>query len=407
MPAERNREEPDQTIKTLEKECARLKDADQKFKSLFNASMDGLAVVESENGRIICVNKRLGEMLGHSEDTLIGKDFDVLLPSTTEQPKRDLLGELQICGGVFTLDFLHAEGHVCVVDLMATLVPWDEDWAILCTLRDASERVRLERRLRQAQKMEAIGALAGGVAHDLNNILSGLVSYPDLLLMDLPEESHLKKPILTIKRAGERAAAIVGDLLLLARRGVGAGEVINLNQIVSAYMGTSEYRQLRNYHPGVSVTIRSDENLFPITGSSEYLSKVLGNLVLNAAEAMPHGGEVRVATENHRVDGSDNGDVSPEPGDYVVLMVSDSGKEIPSKDLERIFEPFYTNKKMGRNDTGLGMAVVWGTVKDHRGYIDVKSEPGVGSTFTLYFPVVRAALEKTLPRQNGGVCESQ
>jgi len=394
MPAERNREEPDQTIKALEKECARLKEAEQKFKSLFNASMDGLAVVESENGRMICVNKRLGEMLGHSEDSLIGKDFDVLFPSTTEQPKRDLLRELHVCGGVFTLNFMHAEGHVCMLDLMATLVPWEEDWAILCTLRDASERVQLERQLRQAQKMEAVGALAGGVAHDLNNILSGLVSYPELLLMDLPEESHLKKPILTIKRAGERAAAIVGDLLLLAKRGVGAGEVVNLNQIVSAYRGTPEYRQMQHYHPGVEVTISCDDDLFPITGSSLYLSKVLANLVLNAAEAMPHGGEVHVATENRSIDGPENGDVPPEPGDYVAVMVSDSGEEIPTKDLDRIFEPFYTNKKMGRNDTGLGMAVVWGTVKDHQGYIDVKSEPGEGTTFTLYFPVARVEPEK-------------
>ncbi|HKI47895.1 MAG TPA: ATP-binding protein [Desulfobacteria bacterium] len=394
MPAERNREDADQTIKALMKECARLKEADQRFKNLFNASMDGLAVVDSENGRMICVNKRLGEMLGHSEDMLIGKDFDVLFPSTTPQPKKDLLRELHVCGGVFTLDFMHAEGHVCLLDLMATLVPWEEDWAILCTLRDASERVLLERQLRQAQKMEAVGALAGGVAHDLNNILSGLVSYPELLLMDLPEESHLRKPILTIKRAGERAAAIVGDLLLLARRGVGAGEVIDLNQIVSAYVNTPEYQQLQNYHPGIRVTIRPDEALLPITGSSQHLSKVFVNLVLNAAEAMPHGGEVRVTTKNCSIEGPESGDIPPEPGDYVALMVSDSGKEIPSKDLDRIFEPFYTKKKMGRNDTGLGMAVVWGTVKDHKGYIDVKSGPGEGTTFTLYLPVARVEPEK-------------
>ncbi|MCF8131060.1 MAG: PAS domain S-box protein [Deltaproteobacteria bacterium] len=405
MPAEKNREELKQSITALEKECARLKEADQKFKSLFNGSMDGLVVVEGETGRIICVNRRLGEMLGYSEDALNGKTFDVMLPPKTTKPPEDLLKELQVYGGVFTQDFLHAQGNVCVVDLMATLVPWEENWAILCTLRDASGRVRLEKQLRQAQKMEAIGSLAGGVAHDLNNILSGLVSYPDLLLMDLPEESHLRKPILTIKRSGERAAAIVGDLLSLARRGLSAGEKINLNQIVSAYEGTPEQQQLQNYHPGVRVETRLVEGLLPISGSSENLSKVLANLVLNAAEAMPQGGKVRVTTENRHIDETEECHIPPETGDYAVMAVSDSGTAIPSNDLERIFEPFYTKKKMGRNDTGLGMTVVWGTVKDHGGYIDVKSEEGKGTTFTLYFPVLKDDPFKTV--KNGTDHESQ
>jgi two-component system cell cycle sensor histidine kinase/response regulator CckA len=389
MSGEVKREALEQRIASLEKECALLKEADQKFRSLFDGSMDGLVIVGSEDGRIICVNKGLGTLLGYSEDALIGKSFDVLLPTETSQPQKDMPKELQVCGGVFTQDFMHADGHVRVVDLMATLVPWEEGWSILCTLREASERVQLEMQLRQAQKMEAVGALAGGVAHDLNNILSGLVSYPELLLMDLPEESHLRKPILTIKRSGERAAAIVDDLLKLARRGVSTGEVINLNQIVSAYITSPEYEKLQDYHPRIRVEMQLAETLFPITGSTDHLSKVLANLALNAAEAMPDGGEVIVVTENRHMDGSGNGHVPPEAGDYVVLMVSDSGVAIPSKDLESIFEHFYTNKKMGRCGTGLGMTVVWGTVKDHNGYIDVKSEAGKGSVFTLYFPAIR------------------
>ena len=389
MPDERKREALEQKIAALEKECARLKEADQKFRSIFGGSMDGLVIVGSEDGRIICVNKRLSTLLGYSKDALMGKSFNVLLPTETSRSQKDTLKELQVCGGVFTQDFMHADGHVCVMDLMATLVPWEEGWTILCTLREASERIQLEMRLRQAQKMEAIGALAGGVAHDLNNILSGLVSYPELLLMDLPKESHLRKPILTIKRSGERAAAIVDDLLSLARRRVNAGKVIHLNRIVSEYIQSPEYEKLQDYHPRIRVETRLAESLFPISGSSGQLTKVLANLALNAAEAMPDGGEIFMATENRHVDGSENACMPPEAGDYVVLMVSDSGIPIPSKDLERIFEPFYTNKKMGRRGTGLGMTVVWGTVKDHNGYIDVESETGKGSSFTLYFPVMR------------------
>ena len=413
MPGEEKRETQEQRIASLEKECTLLREADQKFRSIFDGSMDGLLIVGSEDCRIICVNKRLCTLLGYSEDALVGKSFDVFLPTETEQPPKDMLKELHVCGGVFTQDFMHADGHVCVMDLMATLVPWEEGWTILCTLRDATERIGLEMQLRQAQKMEAIGALAGGVAHDLNNILSGIVSYPELLLIDLPEESRLRKPILTIKRSGERAVAIVNDLLTLARRSVSAGEVIHLNRSVSAYMTSPEYQNLQAYHPRIQVKTRLDESLFTIAGSSNHLSKVLANLVHNAAEAMPDGGEILVVTENRHIDGFQNdgfqndgfqndgfqnGCVPPETGDYGVLMVSDSGVAIPSKDLERIFEPFYTNKKMGRSGTGLGMPVVWGTVKDHQGYIDVKSESGKGSVFTLYFPAIRENPKKCPPK---------
>lgn len=389
MPAEPNPEELKQTVKVLEEKCAGLKASDQKFRSLFNGSMDGLLIVESGGGRIICANKQIGAMLGYPEGALHGIDFHVLLPATPDKPKRTLLQEVHVCGGVFTQDFVHSDGRVCVLDLMATLIPWEKDWAILCTLRDASERIQLERQLRQSQKMEVIGNLAGGVAHHLNNILSGLVSYPDLLLMDLPEESFLRKPILTIKRSGERAAEIVEDLLTLTMHGMGAGEVINLNQIISAYENSSEYERLKTYHPRIQLTKQLAEDLQPVTGSMEHLSKALANLLLNAAGAMPEGGEVHVVTESRHVDEIQVGDCFPETGDYAVLRVSDSGMAIPSNDLERIFEPFYTGKKMGRNDTGLGMTVVWRTVKDHKGYIHVKSEPGAGTTFSVYLPVFR------------------
>ncbi len=395
MAGKQTREELENRVKDLAGECARLRDADQKFRSVFDGSMDGLIMVSSKSRRIICVNNRVRTILGYPDGVLVGKIFDILLPSETGQSRENFLDELQVCGGVFTQSFVHADGHMCVLDLMATLVPWDEGWAILCTLRDVSERIRLEEQLRQAQKMEAIGALAGGVAHDLNNILSGLVSYPELLLMDLPEDSSLRKPMMTIKRSGERAAAIVKDLLTLARHGVSAVEEINLNRIVSDYFVTPDYQNLRNYYPNIRVEKRLTEDLHPIVGSSVHLSKALANLMLNAAEAMPEGGKALVSTENCHVSGCQTGYDFLNNGDYAVLTVSDSGKAMAPKDLERIFEPFYTNKQMGRSGTGLGMTVVWGIVKDHHGHIDVKSEAGKGCTLSLYFPVTQEKPRKT------------
>jgi len=256
------------------------------------------------------------------------------------------------------------------------------------------ERLNAEIQLRKIQKMEAVGTLAGGVAHDLNNILTGIVSYPDLLLMQLPDDSPLRGPILTIQNTGKKAAAIVQDLLTLARRGVPVNEVVNLNDIVSEYLNSPEHRKIMAYHEGVRVETRLDPGLLNIMGSSVHLSKTVMNLVSNAAEAMTERGTIRITTRNQYLDQPVRGYEDVKEGDYVVLSVADTGIGISPEDQERIFEPFYTKKVMGRSGTGLGMAVVWGTVKDHEGYIDVESAVGKGTTFTLYFPVTRKEMAR-------------
>jgi len=258
--------------------------------------------------------------------------------------------------------------------------------------RSEKERRYLEAQLAKAQKMEAIGTLAGGVAHDLNNILSGLVSYPELLLMDLPEESSLRQPIITIQESGQKAAAIVQDLLTLARRGVSVREVMNLNSLIDDYLSSPENKKIMEFQSAVTVETNLQSDLFNIMGSPVHLSKTIMNLVSNSAEAMPNGGKIIITTENRYIDKSIKGYDAVDEGDYATLTVTDSGIGIPPENIERIFEPFYTKKAMGRSGTGLGMAVVWGTVKDHKGYIDVQSELGEGSTFTLYFPITRKKL---------------
>ncbi len=262
--------------------------------------------------------------------------------------------------------------------------------------KNEKEKKRLERQLQRVEKMEAIGMLAGGVAHDLNNIMSGLVSYPELLLMDLPEDSPLRKPILTIKKSGEKASAIVQDLLTLARRGVAVSEVVNLNHVVSDYLKSPDLSRLRSLHPEVRLETDLEAVLLNIIGSPVHLFKTVMNLVSNAAEAMPHGGTIKVSTENRYIDRFIKGYEHIKEGDYVVLSVSDTGIGIKPDEKEKIFEPFYTKKVMGRSGTGLGMAVVWGTVKDHKGYIDVQSTEGEGTAFTLFFPVTRKELPEHL-----------
>jgi len=255
-----------------------------------------------------------------------------------------------------------------------------------------AEKKMLEERLQRAEKMEAIGTLAGGVAHDLNNVLGVIVGYAELLLNSMDESSPLRPRLMNIMKGGEKAAAIVQDLLTLARRGVPGREVLNLNKIIADSQQSAELEKLSSHHSSVKIKTDLEPDLLNISGSSVHLGKTIFNLVSNASEAMPKGGTLTIKTANQYLDKPIQGYDEVREGDYVVLSVSDTGEGIPAADLKRIFEPFYTKKVMGRSGTGLGLAVVWGTVKDHHGYINVQSEEGNGSTFTLYFPVTREGI---------------
>ncbi len=245
-----------------------------------------------------------------------------------------------------------------------------------------------EEKLARAEKMNALGLLAGGVAHDLNNVLAGIVSYPDLLLMDLPADSAFRKPIETMKASGVRAAAIVQDLLTVARGAATAKTPLQLNHIVTDYLESPEFKKLEVYNPGVFIRTDIDAELLHISGSQVHIRKALMNLVANALEAIEGRGNVTLTTRNCTVDRPIPGYDDVATGEYAILSVSDDGPGISPADLQRIFEPFYTKKIMGRSGTGLGLAVVWNVVQDHRGYIDIKT--GEGRTeFRLYFPITR------------------
>ncbi len=260
------------------------------------------------------------------------------------------------------------------------------------TVQEITERKHAEERLQRAEKMEALGTLAGGVAHDLNNVLGIVVGYSELLLDNLDESSSARSEAGKILKGGQRAAAIVQDLLTLARRGVRSRKVLNLNRIVKESQNFPEFAKALACHPDIVIKMDLAPDLLNISGSGIHLEKSFINLLSNAAEAMPNGGTLTVRTANHYLDQPISGYDEVREGDYVVLSVSDTGEGIPASDLKRIFEPFYTKKVMGRSGTGLGLAVVWGTVKDHFGYITVQSEEGKGTTFTLYFPVTREEL---------------
>ncbi len=253
-------------------------------------------------------------------------------------------------------------------------------------------RMNMEERLKRSEKMEALGQLAGGVAHDLNNVLGILIGYSELLLAEITPGNRARTYAEKILLSAERGAGIIQDLLTLARRGVTSADVVNLNSIVSGFIKTPMFEKVKDNHSSVVFQTICDEDLLNIKGSTVHLEKTLMNLVTNAAEAISGIGKVVIRTENRYLDSPISSYDEVKEGDYVVLTVSDTGMGISAEDREKIFEPFYTKKTMGRSGTGLGLAIVWGTVKDHNGYIDLQTEVGRGTTFTLYFPVTRERL---------------
>jgi len=367
-----------------------LRESEEKYRNLFNNAQVGLYRTRISDGKFVEVNDALARMFGYENRADI-LDSEYMTSDNYVDPgtREKLLAILREHN-----EFINFEARLYRKDRSVAWFRYSgriypEKGYVEGIGADITEEKRLKKRLLQSQKMEAVGTLAGGVAHDLNNILSGLVSYPELLLMDIPEDSPLRKPILTIKDSGQKATVIVQDLLTLARRGVAVTEVVNLNDIVYDYIKSPEHEKLKSFHPGAEFKINLTPDLLNILGSPVHLSKTIMNLISNAAEAMPDTGTITISTSNQYLDKPVRGYEDVKEGDYVVLSVVDSGVGMSEEDLARIFEPFYTKKMMGRSGTGLGMAVVWGTVKDHNGYIDVQSKEGEGTSFTLYFSVTR------------------
>ena len=389
-----------------------LKKSEERLRFALEGANDGFWDFNMKTGEFY-ISTRGHEILGYSPDEMkkLAKDWKNLVHPD----------DLALTRGRFKA---HLEGRVPVYEVEQRLRIKSGDWKWVLnrgkvtekddkglpvrmtgTHTDISKRIKaeeeknkLEERLQRSEKMETMGQLAGGVAHDLNNILGVLVGYSELMLLEIPEGHSLRRHVSNIMNSGERAAAIIQDLLALARRGVAAAEVVNLNSIVEDYLNTPEFESLKSRYSRVNYRINLEKQLLNIKGSSVHLGKTIMNLIANATEAITDQGEVIIETTNRHLDKPVCAYEEMAEGDYVVITVRDNGKGIALNDIGKIFEPFYTKKIMGRSGTGLGLAVVWGTVKDHHGYIDVQSEENKGSAFSLYFPVTRAP--KALGREH-------
>lgn len=295
--------------------------------------------------------------------------------------------------------YVDADGTLCKLEVMQDTTEQK---------RVEHEKAILEKKLLRAKQIEAIGLLAGGVAHDLNNILSGIVGYPELMLHTLPKESALRPPLMAIQDSGKRAAAVVTDLLTVARGAASIREPHDLNALVQEYLNSPEFQKLTTLHPKVRHFQQLDASYSNILCSPVHIKKSLMNLVTNAAETIADKGTVSISTTNHHIDTAASAEYNLTEGDYVLLSVRDTGHGISEKDLDHIFEPFYTQKEMGKSGTGLGLTIVWNTIHDHDGKIMVESDEQ-GTCFTLYFPVsqVKAGEQNDNSATHKTTCRSE
>ena len=364
----------------------------KKYARVVEASSDAVALLDREHTHLL-VNSAYLRTFQVERDSLhtrslpqvIGQE---LFAATLQAPIAMALNGEQVS---LTLSRHGADSSLSHLSIQLGPYMVSDSYILGYTLdiRDITQQVKLENQLKQAQKMEAIGLLAGGVAHDLNNILSGLVSYPDMLLVNRSTEDPMYKPLQIIRNSGQRAAAIVSDLLTLARRGVDNLQPVNFNSLIEEFVASPEYGALLRTAPGVTVEIDTDGELLHVPGSPVHLTKCLMNLFTNSLEAMPEGGLLAISTENRHLEKEELPRQDMQAGEYVQLTVTDTGQGMDQQTIQRIFEPFYTSKVMGRSGTGLGMTLVWNAVKDHLGHISVESSPGKGTCFSLLFPATR------------------
>jgi PAS domain S-box-containing protein len=355
--------------------------------SLVEGSDDAI-VTATLHGTILSWNPGAERLYGYAAHEIVGQDVSVLVPAERDADRRLLLDRVRTGQRIPAFDAVHRRKDGTPVTISLSLSPVrgreGEVVAIAGIAHDVTETRRLESQLRQSAKMEAVGRLAGGLAHDFNNMLTVIDGYSELALMKLPEDSPVRGLVQEIHKAGERAAELTRQLMVFSRKSMVEPQVLDLSEVVEAGVAMLT----RIIGEDVTIETRLAPDLHNVMADRSQLDQVLFNLVINARDAMPLGGQVTIETAN--VEFAAAHGVGPRevpPGQYVMLAVTDTGVGMDAATRARIFEPFFTTKGSGRG-TGLGLAMVQNFVMQSGGHLAVYSEPGEGSTFKIYLPTV-------------------
>jgi len=373
-----------------------LRASEERFRKVFQFSPVGIAISTLDEGILLEANDAYLAMIGHARDEAIGKSAREL--SVWREPAElvELVKMVRERGSLHSIDKViwtkrgEARHVLASLDLLAL----GGEQCLLALVLDVTEHRRLEQWFHQAQKMEAVGRLAGGVAHDFNNLLTVITTCTALVLEDAPAEDPRRGDLEEVQKAAAAAAALTRQLLAFSRQQVLQPQTLDLNEVLAGV----EQMLKRLIREDIDLVTVPGADPWPVTADLGQLEQVIVNLVVNARDAMPRGGKLTLETANAEMDDAyvrEHG--YARPGHYAMLSVSDTGVGMDAATRARVFEPFFTTKEPGHG-TGLGLATVYGIVKQSGGFIWVYSEPGHGATFKVYLPRVEAAAERGAKR---------
>jgi len=365
-----------------------LGESEEKYRNLVERANDGIAIVQ--DNLLKYLNPRLAEIGGYTADEVIDTPFtDYVypdeLPKVVDYYNRRMAGDETV--STYETALRHRDGSKIDVEFNTGIITYQEKPAALAIIRDMTERKRLEAQLQQAQKMEALGTLAGGIADNFNNLLMGIMGNASLMVSVTDSAHPNYEKLKNIEKLVDSGSKLTQQLLGYAREGRYEIIPLSLNQLMKETSDT-----FRATKKEIRVHRELAGNLFPIDADQGQIEQVLLNLYVNAADAMPGGGDLFLKTINVTDKDMKGRPYKPKPGNYVLLTVRDTGTGMDKRTTERVFDPFFSTKGLGKG-TGLGLASVYGIIKAHGGYIDVESKKGSGTTFKIYLPGAEKKVE--------------
>jgi len=372
-----------------------LRESEIKFHSLFDFSPQAIAVTDVETGRLIDVNAKFCELTKYTKDEILGQTTTAL-DFFTEEWRPKFLNELLAKGEIqgLELNIKDKVGSILTALAFSKLIKLAGKDFIITICLDISERKRLEGQLQQAQKMEAIGTLAGGIAHDFNNLLMSIQGKTSVMLYDLDKNHELYDQLRSIEQLIQSGSKVTNQILGFAREGKFEVKPADLNKLVG-----NSFKMFGTASKKIKIHSKYQENIWTVEIDQNQIDQVLLNLFVNASLAMPKGGDLYINTENISLDKAYVKPHLVQPGKFVKISVTDTGIGMDETVLPKVFDPFFTTREVGQG-TGLGLASAYGIIKNHNGFINVYSEKGIGSTFSIYLPATDMHVVDTIKPQD-------
>jgi len=366
-------------------------------RAIFDNATDGIIVLD-KNGVIININQRASDITGFARDALIGTNIELTESKGDKEEYHNRM--TRILNGeslIYETEHYRKDGSKVVIEVSSKMIEIGDERYIQSFYRDITEKKSIQEQLIHSQKMESIGVLVGGISHNFNNILTAILGYAEILLEFSNLDDVSRQRVLNIEISARKAGVMIKQMMRFARREAHEVLPLNLHDAVNDTIKLFEGALNKN----IRLSVDLDMHTYIVNGDPNQIEQVIMNLLVNAKDAMPDGGLLKISTRFIDVGGDRlNIPFYILPGRYVILTVADNGAGIPKEIIDKIFDPFFTTKEKGKG-TGLGLATVYGIVKDHKGYIYVQSDIGKGTTFDIYLPISKIISKKgTEPHTN-------